>query len=88
MTDSRLGIGNHFFLMEVLVVVVLLFKKMLLSNEALFGIEADLICNRPIDSIDSSLGSNETADDTRGNIPAEHNLSANAKREKIWKIKC
>lgn len=77
LTDSRRGVGNHFFFVEVfsLVVVVLLFRQMLLSNEALFGIEADLICSRPVDSTDSSLGSKETADETRGIIPAEHNLS-------------
>lgn len=54
---------------------------MLLSNEALFGIEVDLICSRPVDSTDSSLGSSETADDTRGIIPAEHNLSENKKKD-------
>lgn len=53
---------------------------MLLSNEALFGIEVDLICSRPVDSTDSSLGSSETADDTRGIIPAEHNLSGKLKK--------
>lgn len=48
--------------------------KMLLSNEALFGIELARICNRP-DSTESSLGSNDADDDTRGNIPAEQSLS-------------
>lgn len=72
--------------MEVLDVVVLLFKNMLLSNEALFGIEVDLICSRPVDSTDSSLGSNETADDTRGIIPAEHNLSVNWKKRNDFRL--
>lgn len=56
---------------------------MLLSNEALFGIEAERICSRPADSTDpdSSLGSSDTADETRGKIPAEHNLSVNANGE-------
>lgn len=56
---------------------------MLLSNEALFGIELERICNRPADSTDSSLGSSETADETRGKIPAEHSLSANRSKNKI-----
>lgn len=57
---------------------------MLLSNEALFGIEAERICSRPADSTDpdSSLGSSDTADETRGKIPAEHNLSVNTNGER------
>lgn len=53
----------------------------MLPNEALFGIEVDLICSRPVDSTDSSLGSSETVDDTRGIIPAEHNLSVEENRK-------
>lgn len=66
-----------------------MFKNKLLSNEALFGIEVDLICSRPVDSTDSSLGSRETVEETRGMIPAEHNLSANRiKIKKKKKIVC
>lgn len=49
------------------------------GSEQLFGIEQERICKRPAESDDASLGSNEAADETRGNRPAEQRRSAKQK---------
>lgn len=53
--------------------------KFVSGSEVLLGIELERICRRPAESVDASLGSNETADDTRGKRPAEHRRSVDVK---------